>query len=328
MDLDLMISEADPARAMTFAPIEPGLAAVRLDSHSVSSPAALNHRRVILTGAVAACLGASGLAAYEVSDSNISPAAAALNRMADSVLSQSHSPAPGEYLYTDSQTEMEILLESGSTAPATATFPQRVQTWVSSQPSSGKVVETPSGPLSFSSPQDQAAWEASPLSPHWTTPPAIQGNDPEQPYDVSSLPTDSSALETLLSEGKTGIPQIDSVSGPDPTYSRAALLLFGPATNSSPQLQAAVYKVLASLPGITVSQGQDHLGRAGVVVSDANAAALPSLVINPKTGQPLEINVPVVANAALPSQATGEFAAVSLWTDIVSTSIVNSNSAT
>jgi hypothetical protein len=269
-----------------------------------------------------------GLAVYEVGSSNVSPAAAALDRMAESALQRSNSLEPGEFQYTDSQTEMEILVQSGSTAPATATFPERVQTWISSQPIDGRVVETPTGPLSFSSPQDQAAWEASPLSPHWTSPPAIQGNDPEQPYDVSSLPTDSSALETLLAEGKTGIPQIDSVSGPDPTYSRAALLLFGPATNSSPQLQAAVYKVLASLPGIKVSQGQDHLGRTGDVVSDSTAQDLPSLVIDSNTGQPLEINVPVVANAALPSQATGEFAAVSVWTDIVSTSIVNSNSST
>ncbi|HEY3844765.1 MAG TPA: hypothetical protein VGL48_16050 [Acidimicrobiales bacterium] len=329
IDLDLMISEADPARSVAILSLDARAAAARMNQLPASSLTSGSLRNVGV-GIAAAVVGLGALAYFVLGDSpsNSNAAAATIDRLSYSAEIHSTTLVPGQFLYTQSKAEIEIVVQSSGSAPATAQYPETIQTWVSSQPGRGKVVQTPAGNLNFTSPADEAAWKANPLSPHWTTPPASQGPDEDAVIDESSLPTEPSALLQILAKGQTGIAQVDNLSGPDPTYSRVVALLFSPATGLSPQLEVALYKVLEGLPGIEVVPAQDHQGNRGVEVADSESSELPRLIVDPQTGRPTEIDIPAPSNpiAATPN-STGAFVELAVWTNVVSTSVTTSTTS-
>lgn len=337
-DLDTLIAASDPARAAVILPLDGATAAARIAAHEAS---ARRHGRLRPIGiAVAAALvagAAIGYATIAGPPTRSSAARATLARLAAATTRDAAALGPGQYLYTESEDERRVAIQQRGLPPATATYTEIVQRWLTNEPGQGKVVTTPTGPLTFSSPQDQAAWQADPLSAtvsltHVTgtgPPPAT-----ETTFDVSSLPTDPTALAHLLADGHTGIPRLDGTSGADPAFARAIALLFTPAIGLTPALEAAAYQVLETLPGVRVTGSHDNLGRGAVEISVPSTAA--RVLIDPSTGQPLELaeSVPVrslttpstarTTTTGQPIEATAEMSTSLLWQTVMSRAVVSS----
>ncbi len=150
--------------------------------------------------------------------------------------------------------------------------------------------------------------------------------------DLASLPTQPAALLAAIKR------QVDARERPAASSVSvfewiADRLLFA-STSSS--LRAALYRVIAHLPGVTLLGWQtDRLGRRGIAVTISRAevgdeTTRRELVFDPTTGEPLQTEL--IQTAALPSGAgTGSTAAAVLpagtvltYTVFIGQGVVNS----
>lgn len=105
------------------------------------------------------------------------------------------------------------------------------------------------------------------------------------------------------------------VSADDKVFQQASDMLWNPLV--SPALRAALYKVLAAVPGVTVNPGaHDGIGRPAVEISRVDSSGLPggksdgityATYENPKTGAVLESTVtyPPGSDIVTPQDPTG-----------------------
>jgi hypothetical protein len=107
------------------------------------------------------------------------------------------------------------------------------------------------------------------------------------------------ARRPLRPSGPTPVPRPLTVSDNDKVFQQASDLLWNPLV--SPALRAALYKVLAAVPGVTVTtSAHDSIGRPAVEISRADSSGLPggkpdgvsyATYESPATGAVLESSV-------------------------------------
>jgi len=110
--------------------------------------------------------------------------------------------------------------------------------------------------------------------PFGDTPPAVLNDGPgTEPTNaqLDAMPTSTEALRAALLADAIQQDQLSFMMGPKPTdddmiFEQAAVVLWNP--NLSPDLRAALYKVLAGTPGVEVkSDATDSSGRPAVEIS-------------------------------------------------------------
>ncbi|MGD0255090.1 MAG: CU044_5270 family protein [Acidimicrobiales bacterium] len=358
LDFDTLITDADPARDAAIPSAWSADARWRYNqlTHQNSRPAKRKHHLVLLTS-----VGAPTAIALSLLLVNVLPlgqrsaAAAMLERAAAAAGQRAVQLAPGQYLYTETQSAYQVTLyKVGATSDklaevAQGQFNATEQVWIGSD-NSGRFIQNNS-PLTFSSPADEAAWNADPFGSQMSQNIESYGQNVSQPRteqslsDVSKLPTDPNTLASVIAKGGTGT-NVDLIpSGPNATFDRAASLLIGPNVGMTPALARALFEVLAAQPGVQlVGTVTDHNGQQGqaVVLSTANGTDVSEIIVDPNTGSLLEAQF-AVPSATSPTgicarigtsssvpcfSSTGEAVMATMWTDVISTGVVNSDTST
>lgn len=329
--LDTLIAEADPARGhaipdgsspearwrylrLTTPPDQTGPRAEaggRTQTRSgavVALRAGRTRRRVVVGAAVASVAAATAavlVLALLPAPSGPTSAAAAVLLDAAAAAGQAPPLTPGQYLYTETQTEYGLILyaptsDGGTqmTEVATAQYATTVQGWTGSRGMTTTLVTT--GTKEYPSSADRAAWQA--VAPTNASTPATGGPLPRgasgdgSPHpvpsglDAADLPTDPAALATALRTGDYGTNAM-YLNGPDAVFERAATLLIGPDQGMTPALAKALFQVMAQQPGAELlGTVTDHSGQQGDAVSfpPIPGSGPTEVVVDPSTGALLE----------------------------------------
>ena len=343
-ELDTLVADADPVLDVT---IPSGSCAearwryVQLTTHAAGR--VHYRRRIILTAGIVAPIAAA-LALLLVivipGPSGPKSAAAVLEEAATEARLQNTQLAPGQYLYTQTQSAYQVTLydakgTSGEMVKvATAQFNETDQAWTDAS-GTGRALQTDGG-VRFPSAADQAAWNASPSGPSALQQIAQFGENggqarPEQPLlNVSDLPTDPNVLASVIATGGLHT-NIDLISaGPNATFERTATLLVGPTIGMTPALASALFQVLADQPGVQLlGTVTDHDGQQGegVALATADGTNVSEVIVDPKTGSLLEAQFALPAPTDHNVPGIGEAVFAPVWTDVVATGAVNSNTA-
>jgi hypothetical protein len=297
-----------------------------------------------LTGLVAAAVIVA-LVVVQPGPGGPRTAAAAVLDQAAAIAGQ-EAPGPGQYLYTETQSMYQMTNYKVNAATgvldqvATASNGETDQSWTDAA-GTGQVLRT-YGAAVYSSVADQMAFLA-------TT--AAQGGRPffggqaepqAAPLNVSGLPTDPATLGPVLAKGQMGTTQYVA-AGPDATFERAARLLLGPTTGMTPTLASALFEVMADQPGArSLGIVTDHDGERGegVALGDATSTQVAEVIVDPHQGRLLEVDYAVPGTtSATPggeacatsasgvqcTQPVGEEILAPVWTDLVASGVVNSN---
>ncbi len=363
-DLDTLVVDADPALDVT---IPSGLSAdarwryVQITGNP-SGRVRPRRRIVLAVGFTALAAAALVLLLVNVIPGPSGPQSAAatvLEQAAAAAGRQNTQPAPGQFLYTETQSRYQVTIYNAArtsgdlTEVAAAQFDATEQAWTSTA-NTGRFIQTDSG-IQFPSSADEAAWNASPMAPTitdninrwseiWSQPRTEQSLP-----NVSDLPTDPNALASVISKGDLGTNvNLIPPDAPHATFERAAWLLVGPDVGMTPALSTALFQVLANQPGVKlIGNVTDHNGQQGeaVALAGANDADVSEVVIDPTTGSVLEVQFAVPATVPQPGErachntgpgtpysctsgTTNEAVLAPVWTDLVSTGVVDSNTAT
>ena len=163
-------------------------------------------------------------------------------------------------------------------------------------------------PLTFPTLADELAWEGmgpvglgialNGLIPGTagSTAPPVKARLRAVVVSAAGLPTDPARLAMVLAAGPTSLDLAGMPSGPGGSgfvFARAARLLVGPTSGMTPARAAALYRVLAALPSITLAgRVVDHAGASGVGVTLRSPGGTRELVFRPGTGIALEVRAP------------------------------------
>ena len=265
---------------------------------------------------------------------------------------------PGQYFYSEIGTLAGGYYVFGNGDPAERAYitqQQTIQTWEAAD-GSDREVWTYDGPQQFATHASSVGWGLAgepQITPPSNTP---SGQEVEYgtagvlapPDDLSRLPTDPAALTQLIDAGRTGLNEITSdprvpVTGAY-TFATAARVLATPAFGSSPALRAALYQVIADVPGIVLlGSATDHFGRSGTEIAGplggdgygqpgGDGGVRDEVIIDPADGAVLEFGQ-VIAKPSLESaqfqKYVGDTAGQQLtWTDYLASGVVDSPSAT
>ncbi|MFI1645375.1 CU044_5270 family protein [Streptomyces avidinii] len=129
------------------------------------------------------------------------------------------------------------------------------------------------------------------FTPHWITPVKGARREGLSWEEVKRLPSDAEALKVVLADFFPGGPGSDSEADTFSAYMGTLnhLLVLAPL---EPRQRAAVYEVLADMPGLRlVGPVQDSTGRAGTAVELDTRTSRIRMIIDPGTGGPLEMTV-------------------------------------
>ena len=196
-------------------------------------------------------------------------------------------PGPHQYLYLkfrEGSTNVVVVTDPSKLAFAFRTADTQ-QDWVAPN-GSGRQRYIADGPARFLTPRDQAAWQATGRIP--IAPPSSDGTYPAGGYpagnqiDPRGLPTDPAALRhAIVKRFENGRFTVER------TFALAGTLL---QDSGSPALRAALYRMVAGLPGVQyLGQKTDALGRRGIAVGLAEVDGVRSeLLFNPDTSDVLE----------------------------------------
>lgn len=367
-ELDALVVDADPALNV---PIPSGSSAEARWRYTqlIGNPLAPTHRRrrgLRNAGLVATAAAALVLVLVNVIPGSSGPksaAAAVLEQAAAVAGQQTFQLAPGQYLYTETQSTYQVTLYdtrgSSQVRGPTAQFNETDQAWTNAG-GAGSVLATDST-VQFPSAADEAAWNADPNGPSLLQQMALQIDasggqaiTQKPPLDVSDLPTDPSALAAVIANGELHT-NIDLIgAGPNATFERTATLLLGPTSGMTPALASALFQVLADQPGVQLlGTVADHEGQTGQAVALATPNGTPDgfdvskVIVDPTTGSLLEADFALPASTLPPSGAgscvipaagsneppschSGSVDAIlaPAWTDVVVTGVVDSDTAT
>jgi hypothetical protein len=287
MDIEILLREADPARGAHLPGPDPSLGR-SIRSHEISSKG-LRHRfgAVVAAAVIAAVVVTAVVPA--TNRPSPSPATVVLDRMATLTSHQDVSVKPGEYYYTELGGQASVGLGSLVAGGPTVTSYQAdtVQTWVAPNGSGRRVTTTDPTPRFFTA-QARAAWVAagrSLVSPFPAPPSTVQlfgagyaftSNPIIRVFNISHLPTDIAMLTTLIAQGRTepqgsiqtelkGLGPVSNCQTRDCViFERVAILLQGPDIGATAARRAALFKVMAHIPGVTLlGSVADPIGRRG-----------------------------------------------------------------
>jgi hypothetical protein len=264
-----------------------------------------------------------------------SAAASELLQTANAAVHQSMLvPASDQALETRFDIGIEVTeLGSESSPESTAEFMGTVDEWTLSNGTGEEQVSY--GDPQFTSETNQQSWQPNAHLPfQGTIPyslngPVVQLGPPVGAFDVSSLPTNASALADTLSKALTGIKGLDSLpAGPDLVLERVSLILMSPRIGGSSQFTSALYQVLSSLPGMeTQGSMTTHSGQVGTGFTETGSGE--TLIVNTSTGALLEVRAPATMTPP-PSVGSSAFASPVgqeslLWLDPIQGEIVSAN---
>lgn len=276
-----------------------------------------------------------------------SAAAAVLDQAANGAAQQQPlTIGPGQYLYWETTGTQGVTILGLPTGQIATYYLQTNQEWIAAN-GAERVTHTYKGPVRFDTPASEQNWIAAgrpatildtPAGPNGGTKTTTEPPGSATFLSESTLPTTSGALLKVIEAGKTGDPNMDhqwiTDDGPAGIFRAAADLLAWPATGTSPALRSALYEIMAGLPGVTLlGTVTDHSGQSGIAIAGPAAdGTRPQVVIDPKTGQLLE-EEQVIVNPAAESAGVRKYfgdtpGQVTYWTDITSTGIVSSLTAT
>jgi hypothetical protein len=230
-------------------------------------------------------------------------AVAQLRLIADRVNNQSVAGLKdGQFLLTRSDLSVAASVNNGA---AEATIGLSVEKW--STAGGQTCVALTAQPAQFASAEAQAAWTGlglrtlpQPSTAYQclqggaaTPPDAITGAG--EAIDISSLPTDPSALAHELEASTTGIPALDQLTpdlaAPNLAFQRAAMILIGPVVGANPQFDSELYRALALLPGVVaLGPTTTHDGHSGQGFASGPGTGQSTMVLDPLSGQLLEVS--------------------------------------
>jgi hypothetical protein len=360
-DLDTMIMDADPALDLEI-PSGVSLGAQRSYVQMTSLPPRVGGDRrpfVLATsvvGAVAAALIILIVTLVAIPSGQQSAAAAVLLQAATKAGEQRINLTAGQYLYSETRALYRVIVyvpsASGTLVEGPrAQFIETNRVWINAR-DNGRVLRA-QGPLRFPSARDRAEWDASPAGQRvyqsLPTGSLAQGQTrPRQSLvNLSDLPTEPSRLESVLRNDEFHTNVDDIPQSPDAVFERSAILLLGPDLGMSPALASALFHVLANQRGARlVGDVTAHSGRRGIGVTlvTGETGNVSEVVVNLKTGSLLEASFATPASTVSPSPGRGcmspndeppscpgktTFATLApIWTDLVSSGIVPSDTAT
>jgi len=211
-------------------------------------------------------------------------AARALRRVALRAANQpaQPAPAPGQFVYTATQSIQISTYLSGSSVRFSYSQPLTREIWIGTD-GSGRIRETP-GEVKFLSPTDEQAWIAA-GSPSLSDEPGAVTDETFAPgelsfLDTSALPDDPEALLDLIERREI-------VGGPEgdwETFTIVGDLLR--ETWATPAVRGALYEVAADLPGVEfVGRTRDGQGREGIAVAYTHAGLRQILIFDPRTAE-------------------------------------------
>jgi hypothetical protein len=238
------------------------------------------------------------------------PAAAALlHRVALRAAQQPPEPAPrpGQYLYTRSESVGAHLYVVGDGTTFLFEAPGIRESWIGPD-GSGRILNTP-GAVTFPTPRDRAAWVAAGApSLEW-----VVGGDDEFDHfgpgeltfaDYADLPTDPEELLELIESREL----VGGPAGGWETFMIVGDLLR--ETYTAPKVRAALYQVVAELPGVElVGRVVDPGGRPGMAVAYTNpssdARTRYELIFDPVTAELLSEGEVLVADSTVDVESGG-----------------------
>jgi hypothetical protein len=368
MDLDEMVRRADPAKGAAVPPGTSAIAhwtysqITRADApRSRWHPRWGWHPRLRLVLSVVTIL-ALVLVGADVLHRSTPPRpadAASVLRRAAIVVSDQSAPrlAPGQYLYVKTQSLIQATVyepTDGSKAfrqVADAQYQETEQSWADKNGSGTGLLTRQ--PLQFTSSDAQSAWEATSAGRLYssqflsTVPePSLQQSAP----DVSRLSLNPKTLTRQILDGADGT-NVDRIPlGRSALFERVSRILIGPDVGMTTSLSSALYRVLADEPGVSLlGPVTDHQGRTGVGVSVSSPTGASTIIINVATGAAIEIEYaprlhslprptggPTVtcisghdcATAPQQLEPLSTTVVAPIWTDAMTTGIVNEDGAT
>jgi hypothetical protein len=361
VDLDSRIRDADPAKELDFDAV--ATAAAR-EAHRRAIAREHPRRGYILgvSGALLAALAAVLVWLVIPGGPAVTPSSAAAAALESAARATQNAPTlklgAGQYLYSEVNTLAGSYYTFGNGGPDQRAYveqQQTIQIWEAAD-GSEREVWTYDTPQTFATPAGSRAWADAgepQITPPSNTPTGqeVEYGGPgvlTPPDDLSRLPDDPAALTALIDANETGLSEITS----DPTvpvsaaytFSTAARILATPAFGSSPALRAALYEVLAAVPGVELrGTAIDNSGGRGIEIAGplggdgysqagGDAGVRDEVIIDPTNGTVLEL-AQVLADPALETarfvKYIGDTRGQLLdWTDYIASAVVDSPSAT
>lgn len=282
-------------RAVSLASVDRAVAdrAVRLHRPT-------RRRRLGLASLAAAVLVAVALLALPVvlpfgSPASIDPATASLlHRFSSRALKtpQEPAPQPGQYVYERTRSSVLYAFTSSGTGASFRYFtPSTEEQWLGTD-GSGRSASSIGQPT-FLTNADRQAYEGYVASGYMEE--EWGGFDWGRTYTDASragelIFFDFSDLPTDVDELKGMIERREIIGGPEgdwETFNLSADILTW--SYAPPELRAALFEVMATLPGISASgQTHDAFGRPGIVVGYTHDDWRQEIVLDRRTGQVLE----------------------------------------
>jgi hypothetical protein len=282
-DLETLFVDADPALDTTIPSASSAEARWRYVQITADRAGRIRSRRRIVVSAssVAAVAAALMILLVKIIPGPAVPKSAAATVLEQAAIvagRQNNQPAPGQSLYTETETRYQVTIynptdSSGDgTAIATAQFDATDQAWTNTG-NAPRFVQTDGG-LQFRSATDEANWNASSIGPSMTQNVSTlfgegigQSHALQSLPNVSDLPTDPNTLVAAISNGDLGTSFDLIPPGPNATFERAAFLLVGPDVGMTPRLSTALFHLLADQPGVKlIGSVTDHDGQQGEAV--------------------------------------------------------------
>jgi len=308
--LDRLVGDADPARDAAL--VAGSSAEARWRFVQVTSELRPTARRpsrrigiAVTLGSAAALLAAALGVVSSPAGPRRSPAAAVLDEAAAAAVHQVDQLGPGQFLFTETQSEYQTTLYEPSTGTglltevATAQAAETEQAWTTSS-GVGRTTWIDGTPQ-YPSAADRAAWADSgqgvqpPAAGGWAAagfPGSSSGStdDVQSPVDVSDLPVHPGSLAQVLAAGRLGTGRL-ALQGADAVFERAARLLVGPTVGMTPSLASALLRIMAEEPGVQLlGTVTDHEGQTGTGIAMPSVvhAGVNEVVVDPSTGVLLE----------------------------------------
>ncbi|EHN12672.1 hypothetical protein PAI11_04400 [Patulibacter medicamentivorans] len=226
--------------------------------------------RVALGGGVATAAVIVGASVLSSSGPAVADAARILRATSDAADAQAVRPATGPIAYT--KLEQLLLGASDHQPPYSYYRPSTIEAWVA--PDGSGRTRTVTAPIRPVGPRDRQRMDGDPRHPPVASGSRVAvrrygpgqlvgfGERPDGLPSLRDLPTDREALRAILRRvaAESDVPVDVGI------FEQAATLLM--ETGSSPRLRAALFDVMATIPGVALDgTARDPLGRAGTSVS-------------------------------------------------------------